>query len=60
METIRECCPRNWKQAELPCIYLMGNRKDPETSTEPSIELLFCGVAGNGVESVIMLIETIL
>ena len=29
--------------------YLMGNRKDPGIHTEPSIELLFCGVAGNGV-----------
>ena len=40
------------------CIYLMRNRKDPEIHTEPTIELLFCGVAGNGVRvCVIMLIE---
>ena len=49
METRRECCPRNRKQSELSCIYLMGNRKDPEIHTESSIDLLFCGVAGNGV-----------
>ena len=30
---------------------LMGNRKDPGIHTESSIELLFCGVAGNGVAS---------
>ena len=36
----------------------MRNRKDPEIHTEPTIELLFCGVAGNGVSvCVIMLIE---
>ena len=27
----------------------MRNRKDPEIHTEPTTELLFCGVAGNGV-----------
>ena len=27
----------------------MGIRKDPEIHNEPSIEQLFCGVAGNGV-----------
>ena len=37
METLRECCPRNQKQSELSCIYLMRNRKDPEIHTEPSI-----------------------
>ena len=27
----------------------MRNRTDPEIHTEPTIELLFCGVAGNGM-----------
>ena len=35
----------------------MGNRKDPEIHTEPSIKLLICGVAGNGVKVCRMLIE---
>ena len=30
----------NGQQLELPCVYLMRNRKDPQVDTEPTIELL--------------------
>ena len=33
----------NGQQLEVPCVYLMRNRKDPEIHTEPTIEIL-CGV----------------